>query len=78
MLLTHAPARQASFVVQVLLSSHGAVLFVEVHVPSPSHESSVHTLLSLQVYGVPAQTPPEHVSVCVHALPSLHVLELLT
>jgi hypothetical protein len=35
-------------------------------------ESSVHALLSLQVFGVPTHWPPWHLSV-VHLLPSLHV-----
>jgi hypothetical protein len=32
--------------------------------------SVVHTLLSLQTTTVPAQTPPEHVSLVVQASPS--------
>lgn len=45
--LVHAPATQTSPVVQALLSSHDATLFVKTQ-PTPGiHESFVHTLPSL-------------------------------
>jgi hypothetical protein len=42
--------------------------------PAPeSHESFVHTLPSSQLGGAPpTHVPPEHVSLVVQALPSLH------
>ena len=36
------------------------------------HESAVHGLPSSQLRGAPAQLPAAHVSLMVHALPSLH------
>jgi hypothetical protein len=39
-----------------------------------SQESAVHGLLSLQLMALPPQTPAEHVSFVVHALPSLQAV----
>ena len=69
----HAPAEQASAVVQALWSSHGAVLFVWMHPAPGSQESSVQRFPSLQSgAGPPTHAPPEHMSAVVHALPSSH------
>src|SRR5439155_769039 len=47
----HNPPLQVSPVVQKLLSSHGAVLFVYTQPVCELHASSVHGLLSLQLCG---------------------------
>jgi hypothetical protein len=65
------PPAQTSFVVQALPSSHGDVLFACVQPLAGEHPSVVQTSPSLQLGGgPPAQLPPEHVSLVVHALPS--------
>ena len=66
-------------VVQALLSSQAAVLFVKTHPVAGAHVSVVQTLPSLQT-SVPApawQLPPAQTSPVVHALPSLHEMVLL-
>src|SRR5437762_1259939 len=50
------PLLHLSPVVQALPSVHDAVLLVWVQPPVPLHTSSVHALLSSQLYGVPLQT----------------------
>lgn len=74
---THAPPEQASFVVQALLSLQAATLFTCTQPDRGLQESSVQTLLSLQLgAGPPTQLPPEQVSFVVHALLSLHEMVL--
>jgi len=75
---THTPAEQVSFVVQALPSLHGAVLLVKTHPVAGAQESSVQTLLSLQVIPVPAHTPAVHTSPLVQALPSSHTVPSAT
>ena len=73
---THDPELQAS-VVQALPSvQEFASLATEPHVPVAGlHASSVQGLLSLQITGLlPRHAPAWHVSVCVQALPSVHVV----
>ena len=48
-----------------------------VQVPSPLQASLVQEFASSHEYGVPAQAPPEQVSVAVQAFPSLHEAALL-
>jgi hypothetical protein len=75
---TQTPPEQASPVVQALPSSHGAVLLACVQPVAGLQASSVHTLPSSQFGAAPpTQTPPEHVSPEVQALPSLHATVLL-
>ena len=70
-------AAQRSPVVQGLPSSQGLVLFAYTQRPvAGSQESSVHTLLSLQTIGVPAQIPPPQMSPVVQANPSLQLAVL--
>ncbi len=70
---THAPFEQASFVVHAFASLHETVLFACTQPVAGEHESSVHTLLSLQFGAAPpTQTPAEQASPVVHAFPSLH------
>lgn len=57
-------------VVQTLLSSQFFV--VKTHPVAVLHVSTVQLLLSLQVLAAPEQTPFEHASFTVQALPSLH------
>jgi hypothetical protein len=65
---TQTPAAQVSFVVQALLSSQGAMLFVFTHPVPASQESSVQILPSSQLGGAPpTQTPSEQISAVVHA-----------
>ena len=75
----HLPPKQTSPVVQTSPSLHEAVLFTELHAPvAPSQLSVVHTLLSLQFFGVPGlQLPAEHTSLSVQAFPSSHAAVLL-
>jgi hypothetical protein len=75
---THTPAEQVSLVVQALPSLHGAVLLVKTHPVAGAQESSVQTLLSLQVIPVPAHTPAVHTSPLVQALPSSHTVPSAT
>ena len=49
---------------------------VWLQLPSPLQESAVQPNPSLQLYAVPAQTPPVHMSLLVQALPSLHAVLL--
>jgi hypothetical protein len=75
---THVPPEQVSFVVQALLSSHGAVLLVYTHPVAGLQLSSVHGFVSAQFGGgPPTQVPPEQVSFVVQALLSLHAAVLL-
>ena|SRR5436309_2689097 len=68
-----APPPQVSLVVQALPSSQEAVLFACTHPLVGLHESSVQTLLSLQLGAVPpTQLPFTQVSFVVQALLSLH------
>jgi hypothetical protein len=61
-----------------LPSLHAAVLFACWQPVAGLHESSVHGLPSPQLGGgPPAQAPPEHASLVVQALPSLHGATLL-
>src|SRR2546428_464649 len=49
----------------------------KLHVPSPLQVPACwHGPGAAQLYAVPAQTPPVHTSVFVHALPSLHAVPL--
>jgi len=67
------PPPHVSPVVQALLSSQAAVLFVKTQPLAGAHESVVHGLLSSQ-FSVPApawQLPPEQTSPVVQAFPSL-------
>jgi hypothetical protein len=74
-----APAAQASFVVQALPSSHGAVLSTCVQPAAASQPSVVQTLPSLQSGpGPPTHDPPAHASPVVHELPSSHGALLFT
>jgi len=63
--------------VQLWPSSQPLELLAKVQVLSPSQESLVQPLPSLQPYDVPEHPPPEQVSVCVQAAPSSQLLELL-
>ncbi len=79
-----APGMQAPFahtspMVQALLSEQGAVLLVNTQAPVVVLQvSSVQTLLSSHTLAGPGkQTPPEHASFVVQALPSLHGAVLL-
>jgi hypothetical protein len=75
----HVPPEHVSPVVHTLPSLHEALLLTYTQPVAGLQESSVQTLASLQFSGgPPAQVPPEHVSVVVQALPSLHALLLLT
>jgi hypothetical protein len=57
----------------------GAPVFgVKVHPVAGLQPSIVHWLVSLQTIAVPLQTPPEHRSGFVQALPSLQTAVLLT
>ena len=76
------PLWHVSLCVQALPSLH-AVPFVATgfeHTPVPvSHVPAVwHWSLAVHVTGfAPVQTPLWHVSVCVHALPSLHAVPFI-
>ncbi len=78
---TQTPAAHVSPCVQVLPSSHAAVLLVCVHPVAELQASVVHGLLSLQVVATltaaPAHPPPAQVSFCVQASPSLQPKLLL-
>ncbi len=70
---TQLPALHASPLVHRLLSLHAVVSAtgVKTQLPVPLlHASLVHALLSLQGVKVPAHTPPPHLSLWVHDLPS--------
>jgi hypothetical protein len=76
---TQAPPAHVSPVVQALPSSHGAVLFTCVQPVAGLHESSVQTLPSSQFGAAPpTHVPPEHVSLVVQPLPSVHGAVLFT
>jgi len=60
--------------VQLLLAEHAAVLLVNTHPFNVSQVSVVQTMLSLQVLGVPTQTPLEHTSFSVQALRSVQAV----
>ena len=76
---THRPPLHASGVVHAFPSLHGAVLFVLTQPVDVLQESFVHTLPSLQSSAGPAtQIPALHVSVVVHAFPSLQGAVLFT
>jgi hypothetical protein len=75
---THAPPLHVSVVVQAFPSLHGAVLLVCVQPVAGLQPSVVQTLPSSQLGAAPpTQVPPEHVSLVVQALPSLHGAVLL-
>ena len=74
----HLPFAHTSPVVQALPSLHEPLLLVFTHPLAGLQVSSVHTLLSVQLAGLPAwQVPPEQLSPLVHALPSLQLATLL-
>lgn len=79
-----APPWQVSVCVHLLPSSHGVpfAMFAGVeHVPSAGlHVLAIlHAVAPAQLTGLlPVQTPPWHVSVCVHLLPSLHDVPFVT
>src|SRR5207253_10761957 len=69
---TQVPPAQVSAVVQSSPSSHGELFAVFMQPVAGSHESVVHTLLSLQLAaGPPTHPPAARVSAAVQALPSL-------
>src|SRR6266849_2108169 len=75
---THAPAAQVSLVVQAFPSLQGAVLLMCTQPVAGLHESSVQTLLSLQLgAGPPTHVPPAQVSFVVQAFPSSQEAVLL-
>lgn len=69
---THAPTLQKSPVVHALSSVHAPSTAVWVHPDAATHASSVHTFLSSQSTGAPAQVPLPQVSAVVQALASSH------
>jgi hypothetical protein len=72
------PAEQASPMVQALPSLHDAAMLVWAQPVPGSQLSLVQTLLSSQLSAGPlTQTPPEHVSLVVQTVPSLHGAVLL-
>ena len=72
-----ATGPQVSPVVHGLPSSHGALLIVWPQAPvAAMHASSVQTLPSSQLTGVPAQIPPPQTSFTVQRLPSLQAAVL--
>ena len=72
------PPEQESPIVQALLSLQEAVLLACVQPVAGLQASFVHTLPSSQLGAAPpTQVPPLHVSLVVHALPSLHGAVLL-
>jgi hypothetical protein len=76
---TQTPWAQISPLVQALPSSHGLVLLLWKQPEAGLQPSSVHTLPSLQLGGVPpTQDPPLHLSPVVQALASSHGLVLLS
>src|SRR3954467_12532239 len=69
---THTPPEHWSTVVHALPSLHGAVLLVFTQPLDGLQLSSVQPLPSLQFGGAPpTHAPAAHVSLVVHALPSL-------
>jgi hypothetical protein len=73
----HVPPPHTSCPLQKSASSQGAVLLACTHPLAGLHESFVHTLPSSQFGAAPpTHTPPAHVSLVVHALPSLQALVL--
>jgi hypothetical protein len=66
----HAFPEQVSAVVQAFPSSQGFVFAAKTQPVAASQESSVQTLLSLQVIVVPVQAPAPQTSPLVQALPS--------
>jgi hypothetical protein len=73
----HFPPEQTSPRVHASLSLHDAALLACAHPVAGLHESSVHTLLSLQLTAEPlTQAPAAHVSPVVQALPSSQVAVL--
>ena len=76
---TQLPLPHLSFVVQALLSSQAMVLFTCTQPVAGSHESFVHGFPSSQPSaGPPAQLPLLHLSLVVHALPSLQASVLFS
>src|SRR6266849_184134 len=72
------PPLQVSLLVQASPSLHGAVLLLCTQPVAGLHESSVQTLLSLQLGGdPPTHEPRAQVSLVVQAFPSLHGAVLL-
>ena len=74
-----APPPQRSPVVQALPSSHGVSSgldgFEQTPVPTLQVPASWHESLAVHTTGLPlVHVPVWHVSVCVHALPSLHAV----
>src|SRR6266849_1382115 len=75
---THAPPAQVSLVVQAFPSLQGLVLLMCTQPVAGLHESSVQTLLSLQLgAGPPTHVPPAQVSFVVQAFPSSQEAVLL-
>jgi hypothetical protein len=71
------PAEHVSADVHAMPSSHGFVFARFTQPVTILQESSVHTLPSLQLSGIPAlHEPPPHTSAPLHAFPSLHGAEL--
>jgi len=71
------PPEHLSTVVQAFPSLQAAWLFLCMHPATGSHQSSEHTLASLQFTGaMPTQLPEEHLSVAVQTLLSSHGTEL--
>src|SRR5437867_6095995 len=74
----HTPVWQTSVRVQTFLSSHavpsGAGGFEHTPVAGSQTPATWHASCALHTTGLPAQTPPWHVSARVHRLPSLHAL----
>jgi len=69
---TQRPPLHVSLVVQALPSSHASVLLPWMHPSAVSQVSVVQMFESLQLGAAPPmQVPPLHVSLVVHALPSL-------
>ena len=73
----HDPPPHTSLPLQKRESLQGSVLLAWRQPLAGTHESVVQTFASSQLNAGPgAQAPPAHVSVVVHALPSLHAMVL--
>jgi hypothetical protein len=69
------PPPHTSLVVQAFPSSQAFVLFVKTQPVAGLQVSVVHALVSLQTTTAPPlHAPPPHVSLCVHASPSVHAV----
>ncbi len=74
----HTPSEQTSPVVQAFPSLQAAEFGVKTQFPvKGSQESVVQGLLSLQLLGVPIQTPLTQISLIVHGLPSSQTAPLV-